>query len=101
MKAGLSRSALPHVRDLDPNQWTSRTTFWGHVGLYGYRADVLAGWQALLAGQRIAVHRGLHVVETEHEDHQVARRPSSLRGPQTGLVRPVLSLPFPARAHHR
>ena len=42
-----SRSALPHVRDLDPDQWTSRTTFWGHVGLYGYRADVLAGWQAL------------------------------------------------------
>ncbi len=42
-----SRSALPHVRDLDPDQWTSRTTYWGHVGLYGYRADVLAGWQAL------------------------------------------------------
>ncbi|NDC15354.1 MAG: 3-deoxy-manno-octulosonate cytidylyltransferase [Synechococcaceae bacterium WB9_2_170] len=42
-----SRSALPHVRDLAPDQWTSRTTFWGHVGLYGYRADVLASWQAL------------------------------------------------------
>jgi len=42
-----SRSALPHVRDLDPDEWTSRTTFWGHVGLYGYRADVLAGWQDL------------------------------------------------------
>jgi 3-deoxy-manno-octulosonate cytidylyltransferase (CMP-KDO synthetase) len=42
-----SRSALPHVRDLDPDQWTSRTTFWGHVGLYGYRADVLAGWHDL------------------------------------------------------
>ena len=39
-----SRSAIPHVRDLPPDQWHRRTTFWGHVGIYGYRADVLAGW---------------------------------------------------------
>lgn len=44
-----SRSALPHVRDLAPEQWHSRTTYWGHVGIYGYRADVLAGWSALPA----------------------------------------------------
>lgn len=44
-----SRSALPHVRDLPPELWASRTTYWGHVGLYGYRADVLAGWGALPA----------------------------------------------------
>jgi 3-deoxy-manno-octulosonate cytidylyltransferase (CMP-KDO synthetase) len=42
-----SRSALPHVRDLPPEQWASRTTYWGHVGIYGYRADVLAGWSVL------------------------------------------------------
>lgn len=42
-----SRSALPHVRDLPPEQWHSRTTYWEHVGIYGYRADVLAGWSAL------------------------------------------------------
>jgi 3-deoxy-manno-octulosonate cytidylyltransferase (CMP-KDO synthetase) len=42
-----SRSALPHVRDLPPEQWYSRTTYWGHVGIYGYRADVLAAWSAL------------------------------------------------------
>jgi len=42
-----SRSALPHVRDLPPEQWPSRTTHWGHVGIYGYRADVLAGWSGL------------------------------------------------------
>jgi 3-deoxy-manno-octulosonate cytidylyltransferase (CMP-KDO synthetase) len=44
-----SRSALPHVRDLPPEQWHSRTTYWGHVGIYGYRADVLADWQNLPA----------------------------------------------------
>ena len=44
-----SRSALPHQRGVPPHQWAERTTYWGHVGLYGYRADVLAGWQALPA----------------------------------------------------
>lgn len=44
-----SRSALPHVRDLPPEQWHCRTTYWGHVGIYAYRADVLAGWSALPA----------------------------------------------------
>lgn len=42
-----SRSALPHVRDLPPEQWHQRATYWGHVGLYGYRGDVLAGWHDL------------------------------------------------------
>ena len=44
-----SRSALPHVRGLPPEQWHQHTTYWGHVGIYGYRADVLAGWTALPA----------------------------------------------------
>ena len=42
-----SRSALPHVRGVDPDQWHAHAPFWGHVGLYGYRADVLARWAAL------------------------------------------------------
>ncbi|MCP9888099.1 3-deoxy-manno-octulosonate cytidylyltransferase [Cyanobium sp. ATX 6A2] len=42
-----SRTALPHVRDLPPEQWHRRTPYWGHVGLYGYRGDVLAGWGQL------------------------------------------------------
>jgi 3-deoxy-manno-octulosonate cytidylyltransferase (CMP-KDO synthetase) len=42
-----SRSALPHVRDLPPDQWHQRARYWGHVGLYGYRGDVLAGWHQL------------------------------------------------------
>ena len=42
-----SRSALPHVRDLPPDLWATRTTYWGHVGLYGFRGDVLASWNAL------------------------------------------------------
>lgn len=42
-----SRSAVPHVRDVDPAHWSKHTTYWGHVGLYGYRADVLQRWYSL------------------------------------------------------
>ena len=42
-----SRSALPHVRGVAPEQWADHAPFWGHVGIYGYRADVLARWPSL------------------------------------------------------
>ena len=44
-----SRSAIPHVRDVDPEDWHHHTTFWGHVGMYGFRGDVLATWDQLPA----------------------------------------------------
>ena len=42
-----SRSAIPHVRDVDPADWHRHTSYWGHVGMYGFRGDVLAGWHQL------------------------------------------------------
>jgi 3-deoxy-manno-octulosonate cytidylyltransferase (CMP-KDO synthetase) len=42
-----SRSAIPHVRDVDPADWHRYATYWGHVGMYGFRGDVLAGWDQL------------------------------------------------------
>jgi 3-deoxy-manno-octulosonate cytidylyltransferase (CMP-KDO synthetase) len=42
-----SRSAIPHVRDVDPLEWHRHTTYWGHVGVYGFRGDVLATWNRL------------------------------------------------------
>ena len=42
-----SRSAIPHVRDVDPADWHRHTSYWGHVGMYGFRGDVLAGWDKL------------------------------------------------------
>ncbi|MBM5784890.1 MAG: 3-deoxy-manno-octulosonate cytidylyltransferase [Cyanobacteria bacterium K_DeepCast_35m_m1_288] len=42
-----SRSAIPHVRGVDPDDWHAHTTYWGHVGIYGYRADVLMRWNQL------------------------------------------------------
>ena len=44
-----SRSAIPHVRDVDPSDWHRHTTYWGHVGMYGFRGDVLAAWNQLPA----------------------------------------------------
>jgi len=42
-----SRSALPHVRGEHPDHWHRHAPYWGHVGIYGYRADVLARWSQL------------------------------------------------------
>ena len=42
-----SRSAVPHVRGVDPSDWAQHTIYWGHVGIYGYRADVLERWSEL------------------------------------------------------
>ena len=44
-----SRSAIPHVRDVAEAEWHQHTTYWGHVGMYGFRGDVLAGWDQLPA----------------------------------------------------
>ncbi len=37
-----SRSVIPFVRGCEHDEWPDATTFYTHVGLYGYRADVLA-----------------------------------------------------------
>jgi 3-deoxy-manno-octulosonate cytidylyltransferase (CMP-KDO synthetase) len=42
-----SRSAIPHVRGVEPDDWHGHAPYWGHVGIYGYRADVLARWNEL------------------------------------------------------
>jgi len=44
-----SRSAIPHVRGIEPADWPQHAPYWGHVGIYGYRADVLARWAGLPA----------------------------------------------------
>ena len=42
-----SRSAIPHVRGTKENEWGENYRYWGHVGIYGFRADVLSQWQTL------------------------------------------------------
>lgn len=63
-----SRSAIPHVRDVDPAEWHQHTTYWGHVGMYGFRGDVLAGWDQLPASPLENLERleQLRLIEAGH-----------------------------------
>ncbi len=63
-----SRSAIPHVRDVDPKEWHHHTTFWGHVGMYGFRGDVLAAWNQLPASPLEDLERleQLRLIEAGH-----------------------------------
>lgn len=36
-----SRSPLPHIRGQAPQNWLRHFTYFKHIGIYGYRADVL------------------------------------------------------------
>ncbi len=42
-----SRSALPYVRDENKDKWHINHDYWGHVGIYGFRADILSNWKKL------------------------------------------------------
>ncbi len=39
-----SRQPIPFNRDLPIEKWLENTQYWGHVGVYAYRRDVLAGY---------------------------------------------------------
>ncbi|PWU07035.1 MAG: 3-deoxy-manno-octulosonate cytidylyltransferase [Verrucomicrobia bacterium] len=36
-----SRSPIPHIRGIDPFQWIEKHPFWWHIGVYGYKREVL------------------------------------------------------------
>jgi 3-deoxy-manno-octulosonate cytidylyltransferase (CMP-KDO synthetase) len=36
-----SRSTIPHIRNSSNDQWLSKHTFFKHIGMYAYRADIL------------------------------------------------------------
>ena len=36
-----SRSVIPYLRGVEPQEWLSRHTFYKHIGLYAYRAETL------------------------------------------------------------
>lgn len=36
-----SRSALPHIRGQEPQNWLYHNTYYKHIGIYGYKSDVL------------------------------------------------------------
>jgi 3-deoxy-manno-octulosonate cytidylyltransferase (CMP-KDO synthetase) len=36
-----SRTPLPHIRGQEPQNWLQHFTYFKHIGIYGYRADIL------------------------------------------------------------
>jgi 3-deoxy-manno-octulosonate cytidylyltransferase (CMP-KDO synthetase) len=42
-----SRSAIPHVRDVPMDQWLAKGKFWGHIGVYGFKREVLSTYPQL------------------------------------------------------
>ena len=45
-----SRSVVPYLRGVEPEQWLSRHTFYKHIGLYAYRTSALRDITALPPG---------------------------------------------------
>ena len=39
-----SRSAIPYIRGINEKNWYKYNTYYGHVGIYGYRSDILLNW---------------------------------------------------------
>ncbi|MFQ6028961.1 MAG: 3-deoxy-manno-octulosonate cytidylyltransferase [Dehalococcoidia bacterium] len=46
-----SRSPIPYVRDGEWSDWLNLVRFWGHVGVYGYRREVLLQYSGLPQGK--------------------------------------------------
>jgi 3-deoxy-manno-octulosonate cytidylyltransferase (CMP-KDO synthetase) len=44
-----SRQAVPHLRDVPEPEWLTQQAYWGHIGVYGYRRQVLANYDQLPA----------------------------------------------------
>lgn len=42
-----SRSPIPYLRDIPYDSWLQHSTFWGHIGVYGYSRAVLADYYNL------------------------------------------------------
>ncbi len=45
-----SRSVIPYLRDVAPDEWLNQHLFYKHIGIYGYRTDVLKDITQLSAG---------------------------------------------------
>ena len=42
-----SRSAIPYIRGKSLSEWGTYSEYYGHIGIYGFRANVLAQWSGI------------------------------------------------------
>lgn len=41
-----SRTAIPYIKNKKPFDWHLHNDYWGHIGIYGYRGDILNKWNS-------------------------------------------------------
>jgi 3-deoxy-manno-octulosonate cytidylyltransferase (CMP-KDO synthetase) len=61
-----SRHPIPFIRDIpDQEQWLNHHSFWGHVGIYGYRRKILSCYSSLKKGvlERVECLEQLRLLE--------------------------------------
>lgn len=46
-----SRSTIPFIRGEEKNNWLDKNTFWSHIGMYGYKKEVLQEITELKSGE--------------------------------------------------
>lgn len=81
-----SRSALPHIRGQEPENWLEFYTFFKHIGIYGYRADILQQITKLPVSPLVKSRKpGAVTLDRERLSHQSCRnRTGNLCGRCTG-----------------
>lgn len=73
-----SRSSIPHVRGADNERWLENGDFFKHIGIYGYRTDVLSKFSSLKKSPLEQLESleqlrwldngyGIKVAETQHQ----------------------------------
>ena len=73
-----SRSPLPYQRNIDTDQWIEHHDYYGHIGIYAYRSDILnritqlpaAAWEQAEGLEQLRwLYHGytIKVFETDHE----------------------------------
>lgn len=77
-----SRQAIPFVRDVAPENWLETTNFYKHIGIYGFRSDILERIVAIPVSELEATEKleqlrwlshgyRIQAVITEHESKGV------------------------------
>lgn len=77
-----SRTAIPHLKGVDTNEWLHHATFYKHIGIYAYRSEVLKKLSFLPQTQLEKAESleqlrwlengySIQLAETEHESNSV------------------------------
>ncbi|MDR0646939.1 MAG: 3-deoxy-manno-octulosonate cytidylyltransferase [Puniceicoccales bacterium] len=73
-----SRNPIPFVRGHDASDWLSKCAFWGHIGIYGYRRDLL-GRYAQIEPSELEVAESLEQLRFLSSQYRIATYETNYR----------------------